>query len=135
MLHRQRGRLGGQRRNLVRDQRAGFGQRNHAQKFYALPGKNAILETWRLGLPDRMNELIDPNGRRVDYLRISVTDRCNERCLYCLPENYSDWLPRADILTDDCGASAEASLPERLTHERNRFGRGLLVFGSPEASR
>ena len=45
--------------------------------------------------------MIDPNGRRVDYLRISVTDRCNERCLYCLPENYSDWLPRAEILTDE----------------------------------
>jgi cyclic pyranopterin phosphate synthase len=48
-----------------------------------------------------MSEMIDPNGRRVDYLRISVTDRCNERCLYCLPENYSDWLPREDILRDD----------------------------------
>jgi cyclic pyranopterin phosphate synthase len=48
-----------------------------------------------------MNTLIDPNGRQVDYLRISVTDRCNERCLYCLPENYSDWLPRAEVLTDD----------------------------------
>jgi len=48
-----------------------------------------------------MNALIDPNGRQVDYLRISVTDRCNERCLYCLPENYSSWLPRADILRDD----------------------------------
>lgn len=48
-----------------------------------------------------MSELIDPNGRRVDYLRISVTDRCNERCLYCLPENYSSWLPRAEILRDD----------------------------------
>ena len=48
-----------------------------------------------------MSELIDPNGRRVDYLRISVTDRCNERCLYCLPENYTDWLPRAEILRDD----------------------------------
>ena len=44
--------------------------------------------------------LIDPNGRSVDYLRISVTDRCNERCLYCLPENYSDWLPRAEVLSD-----------------------------------
>ena len=41
----------------------------------------------------------DPFGRRVDYLRISVTDRCNERCLYCLPENYHDWLPRHEILT------------------------------------
>jgi cyclic pyranopterin phosphate synthase len=47
-----------------------------------------------------MNELIDPNGRRVDYLRISITDRCNERCLYCLPENYSSWLARAEILGD-----------------------------------
>ena len=47
-----------------------------------------------------MSELIDPNGRKVDYLRISVTDRCNERCLYCLPENYSSWLPRAEILSD-----------------------------------
>ena len=48
-----------------------------------------------------MSEMVDPNGRRVDYLRISVTDRCNERCLYCLPENYSNWLPREDILRDD----------------------------------
>lgn len=48
-----------------------------------------------------MTELIDPNGRRVDYLRISVTDRCNERCVYCLPEHYASWLPRAEILRDD----------------------------------
>ncbi len=43
----------------------------------------------------------DSFGRTVDYLRISVTDRCNERCLYCLPENYSDWLPRGEILSFD----------------------------------
>jgi cyclic pyranopterin phosphate synthase len=48
-----------------------------------------------------MSDLIDPNGRHVDYLRISVTDRCNERCLYCLPEHYSDWLPRAEVLRDE----------------------------------
>jgi cyclic pyranopterin phosphate synthase len=30
-----------------------------------------------------------------------VTDRCNERCLYCLPEHYASWLPRAEILRDD----------------------------------
>ncbi|HEX9045578.1 MAG TPA: radical SAM protein, partial [Verrucomicrobiae bacterium] len=47
-----------------------------------------------------MSALIDPKGRPIDYLRISVTDRCNERCLYCLPENYSSWLPRADVLSD-----------------------------------
>jgi cyclic pyranopterin phosphate synthase len=44
---------------------------------------------------------MDSFGRTVDYLRISVTDRCNERCLYCLPENYSDWLPRREILSFD----------------------------------
>jgi cyclic pyranopterin phosphate synthase len=43
----------------------------------------------------------DSFGRTVDYLRLSITDRCNERCLYCLPENYADWLPRGDILTYD----------------------------------
>jgi cyclic pyranopterin phosphate synthase len=43
---------------------------------------------------------MDSFGRQIDYLRISVTDRCNERCLYCLPENFSDWLPRVEILTD-----------------------------------
>ncbi len=43
----------------------------------------------------------DSFGRTVDYLRISITDRCNERCLYCLPENYADWLPREEILSYD----------------------------------
>jgi cyclic pyranopterin phosphate synthase len=41
----------------------------------------------------------DPFGRRVDYLRISVTDRCNERCLYCMPEGYKGWERQADHLT------------------------------------
>lgn len=41
---------------------------------------------------------MDAFGRAVDYLRISITDRCNERCLYCLPENYQNWLPRGDVL-------------------------------------
>lgn len=42
---------------------------------------------------------MDPYGRTVDYLRISVTDRCNERCLYCLPEGYRGWAQRPDHLT------------------------------------
>ncbi|HEY1490696.1 MAG TPA: GTP 3',8-cyclase MoaA [Verrucomicrobiae bacterium] len=41
----------------------------------------------------------DPFGRKVDYLRISVTDRCNERCLYCMPEGYRGWERRADHLS------------------------------------
>lgn len=44
---------------------------------------------------------MDPFGRQVDYLRISVTDRCDERCLYCMPEGYRGWARRADHLTAD----------------------------------
>ncbi len=43
----------------------------------------------------------DASGRVVDYLRLSVTDRCNERCLYCMPEGYKGWQAREDTLTDD----------------------------------
>lgn len=35
--------------------------------------------------------LIDPFGRRIDYLRLSVTDKCNLRCFYCLPKGYKDF--------------------------------------------
>ncbi|HEY5811934.1 MAG TPA: radical SAM protein, partial [Terrimicrobiaceae bacterium] len=44
---------------------------------------------------------MDSFGRVVDYLRISVTDRCNERCLYCMPEGYKGWSQKADHLTAD----------------------------------
>ncbi|MFM8507954.1 MAG: GTP 3',8-cyclase MoaA [Actinomycetota bacterium] len=43
--------------------------------------------------------LIDSFGRTVRDLRISVTDRCNFRCTYCMPEEGMQWLPRADVLT------------------------------------
>jgi cyclic pyranopterin phosphate synthase len=42
---------------------------------------------------------MDSFGRKIDYLRISVTDRCNERCLYCMPEGYKGWERRPDHLT------------------------------------
>ncbi|MEQ8829998.1 MAG: GTP 3',8-cyclase MoaA [Alphaproteobacteria bacterium] len=45
-----------------------------------------------------MTELIDPFGRKVDYLRISVTDRCDFRCVYCMSEDMT-FLPKADLLT------------------------------------
>ncbi len=40
----------------------------------------------------------DAQGRLISYLRISVTDRCNFRCLYCMPKDGLVWLPREDIL-------------------------------------
>jgi cyclic pyranopterin phosphate synthase len=42
--------------------------------------------------------LIDPFGRAHTYVRISVTDRCNFRCTYCMPEEGLDWMPRDDLL-------------------------------------
>lgn len=45
-------------------------------------------------------QLIDPFGRRHDYLRVSVTDRCNLRCLYCMPcEEEIDWVGRNELLS------------------------------------
>jgi cyclic pyranopterin phosphate synthase len=43
--------------------------------------------------------MLDAQGRAITYLRISVTDRCNFRCLYCMPEEGLEWLPKAEILT------------------------------------
>ena len=46
-----------------------------------------------------MNALLDQFGRTIEYLRISVTDRCNFRCRYCMPVEGLPWLPKADILS------------------------------------
>jgi cyclic pyranopterin phosphate synthase len=41
----------------------------------------------------------DQHGRRIEYLRISITDRCNFRCVYCMPQQGLPWLPKAEILS------------------------------------
>jgi GTP 3',8-cyclase len=43
--------------------------------------------------------LRDQFGRSIEYLRISVTDRCNFRCVYCMPVDGLTWLPKQDILS------------------------------------
>jgi GTP 3',8-cyclase len=47
---------------------------------------------------DRHPALVDPFGRAITYLRVSVTDRCDFRCVYCMAENMA-FLPKADILS------------------------------------
>ena len=42
--------------------------------------------------------MLDQFGRRIEYLRISITDRCNFRCQYCMPVEGLPWLPKQDIL-------------------------------------
>ncbi|MDQ6828516.1 MAG: radical SAM protein, partial [Gemmatimonadota bacterium] len=46
-----------------------------------------------------MSVLVDQFGRGIEYLRISVTDRCNFRCVYCMPAEGLPWLPKAEILS------------------------------------
>jgi cyclic pyranopterin phosphate synthase len=41
----------------------------------------------------------DRFGHRISYLRVSITDRCNERCNYCMPQELQEWLPREEVLT------------------------------------
>src|SRR5437868_9009057 len=46
----------------------------------------------------REESLVDPFGRAITYLRVSVTDRCDFRCVYCMTEHMT-FLPKADLLT------------------------------------
>lgn len=50
------------------------------------------------GIMPAANAMVDPHGRRVTYLRVSVTDRCDLRCVYCMAENMT-FLPRRELLT------------------------------------
>ena len=43
--------------------------------------------------------LVDNHGRKINYLRLAVTDRCNLRCFYCMPEDGLNWLARTELMT------------------------------------
>ena len=74
-----------------------------------------------------MSELKDPSGRLVEYLRISVTDRCNERCLYCMPEGFHDWLPRNEVLSyEELLAVARVGVDLGVRHFRITGGEPLV---------
>jgi cyclic pyranopterin phosphate synthase len=70
--------------------------------------------------------LVDPFDRVVRDLRISVTDRCNFRCGYCMPEDGLDWVPRSEILTFE-----EIERVARLCVERWGFTGIRLTGGEP----
>jgi cyclic pyranopterin phosphate synthase len=70
--------------------------------------------------------LVDPHGRVVRDLRISVTDRCNFRCTYCMPEEGMEWLPRSEVLTFE-----EIARVARICVERFGFDGIRLTGGEP----
>jgi cyclic pyranopterin phosphate synthase len=73
-----------------------------------------------------MEPLVDPHGRTVRDLRISVTDRCNLRCRYCMPAEGMDWLPRSDLLTYE-----EIERVARVCVERFGFDGIRITGGEP----
>lgn len=90
---------------------------SHARRAAAMDAQRFLIEEIKRRVPiwkrehyvDGTREWVDPtappaalrdqHGRAIEYLRISVTDRCNFRCVYCMPEAGLDWLPKRDILS------------------------------------
>ena len=74
-----------------------------------------------------LNPPTDPFGRFIDYLRISVTDQCNERCLYCRPAGYKGWTARPEHLTaSEILEVAKAAVEIGFRHFRLTGGEPLL---------
>jgi cyclic pyranopterin phosphate synthase len=71
-------------------------------------------------------DLVDPFGRVVRDLRVAVTDRCNFRCTYCMPEEGMEWMPRSEILTFE-----EITRVARICVERFGFNGVRLTGGEP----
>src|SRR5215510_1088884 len=77
--------------------------------------------------------LIDPFARAITYLRVSVTDRCDFRCVYCMSENMN-FLPKADLLTLEeldrlCSAFIARGVRKlRLTGGEPLVRRGIMTL-------
>jgi cyclic pyranopterin phosphate synthase len=69
-------------------------------------------------------QLLDPFDRRVKDLRISITDRCNFRCAYCMPAEGMQWLPREELLTYEEQARIARVCVERFGFEAIRITGG-----------
>jgi cyclic pyranopterin phosphate synthase len=71
--------------------------------------------------------LIDGHNRKVDYLRVSVTERCNFRCQYCMPEKPFSWVPHENLLSyEDLFLFIKAAIDEGIKKVRITGGEPLL---------
>ena len=71
--------------------------------------------------------LIDGHGRTVNYLRVSVTERCNFRCQYCMPEKPFSWVPKENLLSfDDLFKFIKVAIDEGIDKVRITGGEPLL---------
>ncbi len=71
--------------------------------------------------------LIDGHGRTVNYLRVSVTERCNFRCQYCMPEKPFSWVPKENLLSfEELFLFIKAAMDEGVDKIRITGGEPLL---------
>ncbi|MFR4878528.1 MAG: hypothetical protein ACLUBZ_16770 [Ruthenibacterium lactatiformans] len=76
--------------------------------------------------------MTDSYNRTIDYLRLSVTDRCNLRCIYCMPSKGVQWVPHGDVLRFEeivhLVRSARSGNPPRTPDRRRTLVReGILI--------
>jgi cyclic pyranopterin phosphate synthase len=75
----------------------------------------------------------DAHGRRIDYLRISLTDRCNLRCVYCMPPEGVSWKDPSEILSyEEIERVARVAVSEGIGKIRLTGGEPLVRRGVPE---
>jgi cyclic pyranopterin phosphate synthase len=76
----------------------------------------------------------DGFGRTIDYMRVSVTDKCNLRCIYCMPPEGVEWVPHSEILSFEemlriCAAAVELGINKfKITGGEPLVRRGLTSF-------
>ena len=75
--------------------------------------------------------LVDPFGRAISYLRVSVTDRCDMRCVYCMSEDMN-FLPKRDLLTLEGNSDGFSSDGQRLL---SVTGNNWRIWGRPDGTR
>jgi len=74
--------------------------------------------------------LIDGHGRKVNYLRVSVTERCNFRCQYCMPEKPFSWVPKENLLSfEEMFEFIKVGIDEGIEKVRLTGGEPLLRQG------
>lgn len=79
-----------------------------------------------MALPTQSNQLIDQFGRTVDYIRLSITDRCDFRCVYCMSEDMT-FLPRNEVLSlEECARLVKIFVQLGVTKVRITGGEPLV---------
>src|SRR5664279_6255745 len=92
-----------------------------------LANGSSTIEIDRAGAPPRA--LIDPFARAITYLRVSVTDRCDFRCVYCMSEHMT-FLPKADLRSlEELDRLCSAFIAKGVTKLRLTGGEPLMRRG------